>query len=460
MNISKNQVDDLNLIVSIDVDKTDYQTVVNDVLRDYRRKANMPGFRPGKIPDGLIRKMYGKSVLVEELNKLVSEALNGYIEGEKLDILGDPLSVTEGEDFEWEIGNNFTFAFEIGLSPRLDIQLSEADKLVRYRIAVSDQSVDDSVETYAMHYGNYVEADTVVEMTEKLTGNIIQLDGDRQPMEDGLSATDTVMLLSLITKEELKKPFENASVNDAIDFPLAATFPNEWEIASILKRNGKEELNDIHDALFRFTIVKIEMRKKAELNAELFDNVLGANMATSIEEFKAHIRKDLETQMEDSATQKFYEDVRKYLREKYHPPLPEAFLRKYLWHINKDKVEEKALEQQFPDFLEKTRLSVISGDIVRRHNIKVDEQEVIDYAKEETRRQLVYYGIRHLDDEKVTNYAMESLREDSRVRGYISVLIDKKIMDVVMQSANVAIKDITPDEFDKLTSQNYKNETL
>jgi trigger factor len=293
MNITQNRTDDLNLTVSIEISKDDYEPKVNDVLRDYRRKANMPGYRSGKVPEGLVRKMYGKAVLVEEMNKLVSESLQNYIKDEQFQMLGEPMAKTSGDDLEWEIGNSFTFDFEIGLAPALDVNLSKEDQITKYQITVDREMIDNAVDDYAGRYGKFVAADAVVDFKETLTGDIVQLDADNQPVENGLSAEDTSVLVSLIKDEEHKKPFEGAKPGDEIVFNLSETFPNDWEIASILKKKNKEEVGDISASLFRFTVKKNEKFENAEVNQELFDKVFGEGEVKSLEECEERIKADI-----------------------------------------------------------------------------------------------------------------------------------------------------------------------
>ena len=449
MNINKEQIDDLNIVVSMEINKDDYESKVSEVLRDYRRKANMPGFRPGKVPEGLVRKMYGKAVLVDEINKLVSESLQNYIKDEQLQVLGDPMPKVNGDEMEWEIGNAFTFDFEMGLAPSVDVNLSKEDQITKYQIIVDKELIGKDVENYAARYGQFVETDSVVDFKEKLTGDIVQLDGDQQPLQDGLSAEDASLMVSLIKDEERKKPFENAKAGDEIVFNLSETFPNDWEIASILKKKDKEEVGDISASLFRFTIKSIQKFANAELNQELFDKVFGEGTVTSIEEFENRIKEEVSSEFEESSMSKFGNDAREYFLDKINPSLPEDFLRKWLQSVNSE-ISEETFEKEFPMFLKNMKWELITQSIAKQNELKVEEQEIIDFAKAATRRQFAMYGMGNIPDETLTGYAMNSLKDEKSVRGIASQVLEAKIAKVISETVDVNIQEMSLEDFNNM----------
>ncbi len=449
MNISKEQTDDLSLVVSVEIKKDDYEPKVNEVLRDYRRKANMPGFRPGKVPEGLVKKMYGKAVLVDEINKLVSESLQNYIKDEQLQVLGDPMPKTSGEELAWEIGNDFAFDFEMGIAPVVEIDLSKNDKITKYQIIVNEDLIDKNVENYAARFGEFVETDTVVDFKEKITGDIVQLDDEKQPLEGGLAAEDTSILLSIIKDEERRKPFENIKVGDEIVFNLSETFPNDWEIASILRKKDKEEVGDISASLFRFTVKNVQKFANAELNQELFDKVFGEGAVSNPDEFKDRIREMLNKDFEDSSMARFGYDAREYLLDKINPSLPEEFLRKWLLAANTG-IEEEAFNREFPMFLKGTKWDLIMKAIAKQKELTVEENEIIEFAKEATRRQFAQYGITNFPEESLTNYAMGTLKDEKSVQGVVSQIIEKKVAEVIRDSVDPTVQEMSLDDFNKM----------
>ena len=451
MNISKEQIDEINVVVSVEISKDDYDPKVREVLRDYRRRANMPGFRPGKVPEGLIRKMYGKAVLIDELNKLVSESLQNYITEQELHLLGDPMPKLGDDEMDWEIGNDFTFDFEMGLAPIIDVQLSEEDHLTKYQITVEQDMIDKEIERYAVRYGQFVDTDAVVDFKEQLAGDVVHLDNDGQPLQDGLSAEDTTLNIALIRNEECKTPFENAKAGDEIVFNLSETFPNDWEIVSILKKKEKEEVGDVSGSLFRFAVKAVRKFANAELNQELFDKVFSAGAVSGVDEYKSRIEKDIATNFEERSLAKFTNDAREYLIEKFNPPLPEEHLRKWMLSANNKEVSEDIFEKEFPVFLKSMKWDLIVKAISKKHEITVTEQEIIAFAKTAVRQQFaMYYGVDTLPDETLTKYAMNSLKDEKQISEIAAQVLEKKVAHVVSEIVAPTIQEISLDEFNKI----------
>jgi len=449
MNINKEQIDDLNVAVSVEISKGDYESKVSEILRDYRRKANMPGFRPGKVPEGLIRKMYGKAVLIDEINKLVSESLQNYIKDEQLHVLGDPMPQQSGDDMDWEIGNDFTFDFDMGLAPAIEVNLSKEDQLTKYQIVVDDEMINRDIENYATRYGQFVDTDAVVDFKEKLIGDIVQLDEEQQPLHDGLSAEESSLLLSLIKNEEFRKPFENAKPGDEIVFNLSETFPNSWEVTSILKKKDKNEVGDISASLFRFTVKSVQRFANAELNQELYDKVFGEGAVASPEEFENRIKENITLEFEGSSMAKFSADVHEYLLKKINPQLPEEFLLKWLQSVNKE-VSEEVFEKEFPLFLKNMKWELIVNAIAKQNELKVDEHEIIDFTKTNIRKQYAMYGMTDVSDEYITNQAMNQLKDEKSIRGTMSQILDKKVTKVVLEALDVNIQEMSMEDFNKM----------
>ena len=448
MNISKELIDSARVAVSVQVSRDDYSPKVLEVLRDYRRKAAMPGFRPGKVPEGVVRKMYGKAVLVDEINKLVSDGLQKYIEEQKFDLLGDPLPKMSGAEIDWEIGNDFTFEFELGLSPEVDLKLSKDDKLTKYQIILEQEVVDKSIENFTRRYGKYVEAEAVTDFTERITGDIVQLGNDGQPLTDGLSAEDSDLFMPLIKEDEKRKPFENAKIGDEIVFNLSETFPNDYEIASILKKE-KEEIGDVSASLFKFTVKQMHKFANAELNQELFDNVLGKEAVTSSEEFVNKIREKLAEVHQDKSYSRFNYDMFNFLVEKTNLQLPEEFLRKRLLSTNEDFSEER-LEAEFPSYLNSMKCNLIANELIKQYDLKITEQEVIEFTIENVKKQYNMYGIYNVPEEQINESVNAHLQDENNVRSTASQIYEKKITELVAEAVDLKIQEISLEDFNKL----------
>ena len=446
MNINKEQIDDVNIVYSVQVGKDDYESKVNDILRDYRRKANMQGFRPGKVPESLIRKMYGKAVLIEEINKLVSESLQNYIKEEQLSVLGDPLPRISGDEIDWEIGNDFTFEFEIGLAPEINVNLSKEDRLTKYQIVVDREMIDKELDYHTRRYGQYVETDAVIDFSEKLDINLVQLGDDGQPLQDGHSAENSILTLSFI-KDEKKKPFENLKTGDEIVFNLSETVSTDYLIASLLKKD-KEKIGDISASLFKLTVNSIQKLVDAELNQELFDNVLGEGKVTSLEEFENKIKEALTNNLEQNSKSKLVNDAREYFLEKISPRLPEEHLLKWITSTNAEANKEE-IEKEFPAFLKNMKWDLISKAIVKENDLKVEEQELINYAVSAVRQHFAMYGKRDLSEEELKEQVSKILDDERSVRELASQILENKAIDRIIETVEIVSQEISYDEFKK-----------
>ena len=460
MNISKEQIDERYITVSIHIGKDDYESRVGEVLRDYRRRVNLHGFRQGKVPEGLIRKMYGKNVLIEEINKLMTEALQNYVKEQDLKLLGEPLPKDKSPEIEWEIGNDFTFSFEMGLAPALDIRLSKEDCLNKYRIMVDQEMIDRNIDNYCKRFGQFVDVDAVVDFKERLSGDIVQLGDDGQPLQDGLSVEDSLMSLVVIKEEERKKPFENAKAGDEIVFNLSETISNPWEIVSILRKKDKNEVGDISESLFRFTVKIIQKYADAELNQELFDKVFGEGAVNSLEQFENRIRKKIETEFEESTMSRFRDDACEYLLKKINPPLPEVYLHKLLQTSRKENVDEATFEKEFDLFLKNMKWELIVKTIAAHNNLDIEEWEVVSYAKAVFLRQFaMYYGAVNFSDEELTGYAMNYLNDEKNVRTIASKILEDKVVKVVLETVDARIHEMTLADFNRMISDSNKTKT-
>jgi len=450
MKIDKEHIDDVNVVVSVNISGDDYSSKVLDILREHRRKAKLPGFRPGKVPEGMIRKMYGKAVLIDEINKLVSETLQNYFNEQKINTLGDPIPRASGDDIEWEIGNDFNFEFEVGLSPEFEVKLSKDDQLTKYKVIVEQEMIDKDIENYTGRFGQYMEVDSVTDFSERITGDIVQLNETGEIMPDGLSAEDTSLFISLIRDENIRKPFNNAKIGDEIVFNLAEMFPNKYEIASILKKN-QSEVGDISASQFRFTIKQIHKYVKAEINQELFDKIFGNEVVKSRKEFEKRMREKSENEMEDRTYAKFKNDFFDYLLEKLNLQLPEDFLRKRLIATGQEMTDEQ-FEADFPFYLKNIATNLIANQIIKQYDIKVEEQEVIDTTKEIIRKQYALYHVLSVTEEDIVAGSNQYLQEENNVRSIMSQVFEKKITDIAIENVDLTIQEISLNDFTELLS--------
>ena len=447
MNITKENIDDLNAVLKISVEKPDYDGNVEKVLRDYRKKANIKGFRPGMVPIGLIKKMYGKAVQIDEINKLVTENIQKYLSDEKIEILGDPLPRTDDrEKIDFDTQESFTFSFDLGLAPAFDIKLSNKNKVPYYEIAADEKMKNDYLENYTRRYGKFEKAD-LSEVKDMLKGKIEALDADGNPVADGLRVDDTTLSIDIIKNEKIKKHFIGKAENDVIDFDLRKAFPNDNEIAGLLKKQ-KDEVKEINGD-FRFTINEISRFYPADINQELFDRIYGEGVVSSEEEFRKKIEEEITVNLKNESEYKLSLDLKKTALEKTDFMLPEDFLKRWLLKVN-EKTTEDQIEKEFGTFKQDLKWQLIRNKIARMYEVKITEEELRKEAENITRYQFRQYGLFYATDEQVTNYAKETLKREEDAKRIADKILEEKVISLLKGMVKLDAKTVSIEEFNKL----------
>ena len=457
MNIEKEQIDDLNAVVHISIEKEDYEPRVEKVLKDYRKKVNMPGFRPGKVPASLVKKMYGKAVLVDEINKLVSENLSQYISENKLDILGEPLPSEKQQTIDFDQDEQFKFSFDLGLSPEVEVKLTKREKLPYYDIQVSDDMLEGQKKNVTSRFGTTEQRE---EANEKcmLKGDFVQLDQSGEEMEEGIKAEDAVMSATIVKDVEEKKKIIGAKVGDEIVIEPKKAFPNETEISYLLKIS-KEQAAEIQGQ-FKFNVKEINEYIDPELNQELFDKIFGPGKVTNEEEFTAQVKEDLENTLKMESEYKFSIDAKEKLMGKVDMKLPEEFLKRWIKATNQNKedqeLSDEQIESEMPRFLEDLKWQIIRNQLIKDNELKIEQQDVMDFAKKSARMQFMQYGLNNVPDEHLESYAADMLKNEDQQRSMAEGAINDKVMDFVKEAVKVETKEVSRDEFNKLFEDNKK----
>lgn len=449
MNITLNNIDPVNATITVNVVKDDYTDLVNKEIIKIRSGANIPGFRKGMAPKTMIQKMYGKAVLIEEINKLVSEKLYGYIRENTLTILGEPLP-HKGEQAPLDFDNqeDYEFIFDIGLAPEIKYSLTKKNKLPYYTIQADDAMIESRISGLKASFGSYEQANEVEEK-DMVKGLLTELNPDGSVKEDGLSVTEAMLMPSYIKDEDEKKKFMGAKLNDTIVFnPNKAYEGNEAELSSFLKVK-KEELAG-YTGDFSLRIDEITRYKEAELNQALFDKVYGEGVVKSEEEFKAKLKEEIEEQTVADSDYKFLIDVRKLLLDKTKDiAFPDEFLKRWLLESNPDKKED-VLEEEYPKIIEDLCFHLIKEQIVKDNDIKVEQEEVKQMAFKAARAQFAQYGMTNVPDQLLENYAQEMFKKEDTVRNLVDKVVEDKIIVILKDKVALDIKPVTVDEFNKL----------
>jgi trigger factor len=447
MNITRENIDDLNAVLKIKIDKPDYENKVETVLKDYRKKATIKGFRPGMVPIGLIKKMYGRAVQIDEINKVVTENIQKYIEDEKIEILGDPIPKTdEQEKIDFDTQEDFTFSFELGLSPSIELNLTKKNKVSQYVIIIDDKMRNDYLENYTRRYGELRKVD-LTEEKDVLKGKIEAIDAEGNVLPEGAAVEDTSIGIDIIKDETIKNEFVGKKINDSIDFDLKKAFPNDTEIAGILhkKRDEVAELT----GNWRFTINEISRFYPAEVGKELFDRIFGEGVINTEEEFMKKIEEEIAANLRRESDFKLMMDIKNLAMDKTDFRLPEEFLKRWLLRVNEKSTEEQ-IDKEFDSFRKDLKWQLIRNKVARDNEVKISEEELQKEAENITRYQFQQYGLFYATGEQITNYAKETLKREEDAKRIADKILEEKVILIMKELVKLENKDVTVEEFNKL----------
>jgi trigger factor len=449
MNITRENLDDLNAVLKVEIIKADYSDRVETVLKDYRKKANIKGFRPGMVPIDLIRKMYGKSVRIEEINKVVTENIRKYLTDEKLEILGDPLPKAGEQDINFDTQDDFTFSFELGLAPVVDLNISNKNKVDNYDIAIDEKMKNDYVGNYTRRFGEFRKADAAGEK-DILKGKIEAVDEKGELIENGIVNENSTLAVDIIKDNDIKNGFIGRKENDTVVFDIRKAFPNDNEIAGLLKKK-KEETEGL-EGNFRFTVTEISRFYPAELGTDLYNRIYGEGVVNSEEEFMKKIEEEISANLKKETEFKLKQDLRKLIIEKTDLPLPEEFLKKWLLRVN-EKTTSEQIEKEFDSFRDDLKWQLIKNKVAKDNEIKITEEELQKEAEMITRYQFRQYGLFYATDEQITNYAKETLKREDDAKRIADKILEDKVLDNLKELVKLDDKKVTVEEFNKLFEQ-------
>jgi trigger factor len=447
MNITKENIDDLNAVLRVKIEKTDYEDKVETVLKDYRKKATIKGFRPGMVPIGLIKKMYGRAVEIDEINKVVTDNIQKYLADEKLEILGDPLPKADEQDkIDFGTQEDFTFTFELGLTPEVDLKLSKKNKVNQYEIIIDEKMRGEYLENYTRRYGELRKAEQTEEK-DVIKGRIEAIDDNGIVIPEGPSVEETSLGIDIIKDKKIKKEFIGKNISDSIDFDLKKAYPNDTEIAGILHKK-KEEVTDL-GANYRFTINDISRFHPAELGKELFNRIFGEGVVNSEEEFMKRIEDEITINLKRESDFKLRMDIKNIAMEKTDFQLPEEFLKKWLLRVNEKSTEEQ-IEKEFDSFRKDLKWQLIRNKVARDNEVKISEEELQKEAENITRYQFQQYGLFYATDEQITNYAKDTLKRDEDAKRIADKILEEKVILFMKEMVKLENKSVTIEEFNKL----------
>ena len=436
MNITRQNIDELNAVVKVDIAKEDYSDKVEKILVDYRKSANIPGFRKGHVPMSLVKKQYGKAVLVDEVNKLLQDAIGKYLVEEKLDVLGNPLPKPQ-DDLDWD-SDAFSFEFELGLAPEFDVKLKSKKAITQYNIVADDKMINNQVEHIQKQYGKLV-SETEISKESEITGKFIN-------EEASIENVATITLDKLKGKTNPKK-FIGAKVGDVITVKTKGLFNNDHDLTTFLKVSH-DDANDLNVNV-DFEVSEINKRELADLDQELFDKLFGPKVVTTVTELKDKIKTDSEKQFAQQGDQKLLNDVTEYLVESTKFDLPTAFLQKWMQTAGEEPLSQEQAIEEYEKSEKSMRYQLIEGKLIQEHNLQVQFEDLKAYAMEMIKGQMAQFGQMNPTEKELEDIAARILSNQDEVKRLSEQLMSQKLLELYKKEANLKTKEIIYDDFVK-----------
>lgn len=447
MNVTTNNTGDLSAVLTVKITPEDYSEKVDKVLKDYRQKASIPGFRPGKVPASLIKKQYGKAVLIDEVNHILQHAVYDHIKEENLDILGNPLPVAQ-DNIDWDNAREFEFEFELGLAPQFELPKLDKVSVPYLKISADKEMVDRYVDDYAKRYGKMSYPEKIGEYT-LIKAFFTQLDEAGTPVEGGI-ATEGTFSIDVIEDKDAKAKLEGEIVGDIIELDVNKAFKEDFNLANVL--STEKETLEATSGHFTLEINEISKLEPAELNQELFDKVFGEGEVNSEDEFRAKIKEDAEKMFVNESERKFYEDVRTEVLSKVKVDLPVEFLKKWMQTAGEKPLTAEQAEEQFPEMEDSMKWQLVENKVIKENNIEVNQEELITYTKNLVRNQMMQYG-QMPEEEQLDSIAQNVLQNQEEMQRINDQLFSAKLITFFKDAVKLKEKEVSFDEFLK-TMQN------
>ncbi len=447
MNISFDNTEKVSGVLTLVIEEADYQADVKKQLNDYRKRANIPGFRPGMAPIGLIKKQVGPSVKVDVINKLVGNKIYEYIREEKINMLGEPMPHLGEEPVDLDQSAPYTMKFDIAVAPEMEIKLTKRNKIVYYDIQVDDKMINDQIDAYASRGGKYEKVDDYKE-GDMLKGDIRELNADGSTKEGGIEVSEAVMLPGYMKDEKQKALFAKCKLGDIITFNPKQAFGSDVETSSLLKIS-KEEAQNI-EADFSFQVTEITRYQKHAIDQELFDQTFGEGVVKSEEEFKSKIEENLKQQLAVNAEYRFLADVRAYVEKSLGKVEYADDLMKRIMLANNKEKDMEYVDKNYEASIKELTWHLAKNKIMEQCEIKVEDADVKEVAKDMTRMQFAQYGMSNIPDEYIDNYAEELLKKPEQVEQLVNQAADRKLMKALKDVVALDEKKISFEDFNKL----------
>ncbi len=451
MKVSFENPDKINGLLTITIEDDDYKAEVEKTLKEYRKKANVPGFRPGQVPMGLIRRQFGASVKMDTINKVLGEELQKYISDNNIAMLGEPLASEKQEPQDLEKDGPYTFMFDIAVAPEINIALDANDTIDYYEIVADDALVDTQVDMLVSRFGQNVEADNYQD-GDVIKGDLRQLDAEGNTVEGGLTVEGATIMPKYLKNDDQKKLFDGSKPGDIITInPSKAYDGSDYELAQLLKVD-REKVKE-YEGDFSYQITSVQHFEKHAVDQELFDMVFGKDVVKDEKEFRDKIAEELKAQLALDSDVKFLQDVRKYAEDKVgQVTYPDTLLKRIVKQNNQDK-DEEFIDKNYEPSIKELNWSLIRNKIAVAQGVKVDDDDVKNAAREIAKAQFAQYGMNNVPQEYVENYADELLKKKESQQQFVDRAVDAKIVEALKTVVTLNKKQVTLDEFNKMMSE-------
>jgi len=447
MNITQEKIDNLNAVLKVNIDAADYQERVDKAIKDHAKKAKLPGFRPGKVPSAHIKKMYGKSILVDEVNNLLSDTLNNYIAEQKLEVLGQPLpKLDDKKEYNWDFADNFEFNYEIGLAPEFDIDFSSKDKLTQYVIKIDDTTLAERIKNIRRSYGKMTNPDVSAD-DDVLYAQLTQLSPDGAVFDEGISNSTSVRI-EQIKDAKIKKSLIGLKKDDEVTLDIQKAFGNEAPKVAAILGIDEGEAADLKSN-FKLTVKNVNRLEESDLNQEFFDKLFGAGVVTDEAGFKAKITEELESMMNQDSERKLQNDIYTYSIDKVKFELPDDFLKRWLKATNENLSDEE-LEGGYNDFAQNLKWTLIENKIIKANNLEIKYEEVFAAAKQSLDAQFRMYSPTPLTEEQLGQYTVQYLQTKENANKVFDEVKALKTIDYIKSVITLDKKDIFYNDFKEL----------
>ena len=449
MKVSFDCPDKINGLLTVTIEEDDFKNDVEKELKNYRKRANVPGFRPGMVPMGLIRRQYGNAVKMDVVNNKLSEEVNKYIQDNKINMLGMPLGSEKQTPVDLEKDAPYTFMFDIAVAPEFDIELSDKDAIEYYDITVDDKLVDQQVDGFASRFGAYQKAEEYKE-GDVLKGDLRELDAEGNTKEGGVEVEGATVMPQYLKDDDQKKLFEGAKAGDIITFNPYKAYAGGAEVATLLK--VEREKKDDYQGDFSYQITEVQHFEKHAVDQELFDQVFGKDEVKDEKSFREKIAEGVKQQLATDEDFRFLQDLRKYAEEKVGQlTYPEALLKRVLKENNKDK-DDEFINKNYEASLKDLTWSLIKNKLAEKAEVKVNDDDVKNVAREIARAQFAQYGMQNVGEEYVNNYAEELLKQRDTVNQFAERAVDEKLVAAIKPVVKLNHKEISLEDFNKMVT--------